>query len=61
MDKEINELKKYGVEPMRIDNCKIEQVIVIEYICGLGTKESPIQKIYEYRTLAGEIIGKITF
>lgn len=61
MDEQINDLKKYGVEPMRIDNCKIEEVILIEYIRGIGTKENPIQKICEYRTLTGELIGKIIF
>lgn len=48
-----------GVAPMRIDSCKIVEVIKIEYIKGEGTKEDPIRNVEEYRTLDGYVIARI--
>ena len=48
-----------GVAPMRIDSCKIVEVIKIEYIKGEGTKEDPIRNVEECRTLDGALIAKV--
>lgn len=56
---QLEELHQYDVEPIRIDSCKIVEVIKIEYIQGSGTKEDPIHLVNEYRTLEGKLIAKI--
>lgn len=61
MEKNIEELKKYGFEPIRIEKCETVTVIKIEYVKGLGNKESPIRLVHEYRTLEGKKIGEIIF
>lgn len=69
---EIDELKKsldnikanteeYGMNLMRIDECKIEKVIMIGYIQGFGDEKNPYQYVNEYRTLEGKLIAKVIF
>ncbi|WP_158562007.1 hypothetical protein [Thomasclavelia ramosa] len=55
----MEDLKKYNVIPMRIDECRLEQVILLVYIVGEGTEKSPIKMINEYRTLDGKTIAKL--
>ena len=52
-------IEKYGMDLIRIDGCKVEKVIVIRYIRGVGNEKDPVQVINEYRTLEGDLLAKV--
>lgn len=43
----------------RLDNARIENVIVVEGLEGTGTVDEPAKKILIFYTLSGEFIGKL--